>query len=446
MRKYIILGLMVMGGCLSGSASEEVGDSSKVAVVTSPFWDNWYGQVGLDMTLLFPVDHNIKDVFPNGKAFGINMAAGKWFSPEFGGRLKVGWRNGILKNEGATWYKPYGVPGQNQRNGGFVTFIGDIELNLHNLFGEYKADRKWNLIATTRAGGWVDVGSGKGASLLGFGLINTYRMGRNWSLFADVGFHFLTSINGTVSGKESNSNTFADINIGVELDLGKRGFEKNVKMQKFKNAKIDKREEVYIPGFWSNWFVQAGLGMTLHNPYGTNFGNVFPNGSTYGINLAAGKWFTPEAGVRAGLNWQNSIIMNHSASYLAPKEDPDGDLDRKGTIALYADLFFNLHNAIAGYDEDRKWNAIVFPRMGLAENFSSTYKECPILGIGTEQTYKINDRIKLFADLVYQVVTSGYYDTRFKTGEEGGSSNGWFDLNVGVQIELGTSCGKFTKR
>lgn len=59
---------------------------------------------------------------------------------------------------------------------------------------------------------------------------------------------------------------------------------------------------------------------------------------------------------------------------------------KHGFISLYADMFFNLHNIIGGYENNRTWNAIVYPRMGLGVNFSSSYEECPILGIGTEHT------------------------------------------------------------
>ena len=63
--------------------------------------------------------------------------------------------------------------------------------------------------------------------------------------------------------------------------------------------------------FWDNWFVQAGLGMSLINAYGENFMDVFPNGKTFGVNLGFGKWFTPEFGLRVGFNWQNGIIGNN---------------------------------------------------------------------------------------------------------------------------------------
>ena len=48
--------------------------------------------------------------------------------------------------------------------------------------------------------------------------------------------------------------------------------------------------------FWDNWFIQAGVGMSLQNVYGKDFTNVFPKGNTFGINFGFGKLFSPEIG------------------------------------------------------------------------------------------------------------------------------------------------------
>ena len=407
------------------------------AIVTNSFWDNWYAQVGVDMNLLFPKGHSIKDVFPNGKSFGVNVAVGKWFSPEFGGRFKVVWNNGILPNAHNTWLAPYGVPGENHRHGGFLNFIWDVQVNMHNLLGSYNPDRKWDLIVAPRAGGWWDNYADKGCPILGVGIINNIRLSNKWSLYVDAGYHFVASINGIASGTDHGGNSFAEINVGVQYDLRKKSSEGKWK----RVSEVGQSEDgVALNHFWDNWFVQAGLGMSLINPYNTNFKYVFPNGSTYGLNVGFGKWFTPEAGVRGGMNWQNGIIVNHHASYLDPNPEFDGDPNKHGFISLYADMFFNLNNIFGRYDENRKWNAIVFPRFGLAQNFPSSYSECPILGIGTEQTFTLNNRLKLYADFSYQVTTGGFLDGKFG-GDTGLSHNGWFDINVGVQYELGQFIG-----
>ena len=412
-------------------AQENENDLSD-SILTNSFWDNWYGQIGADMHLQFPEGHNMRDVFPNGKSFGIDVAVGKWFSPEFGGRFKVKWNNGILKNDHNTWLQPYGVPGGNHDKGGFMTLAWDIQLNLHNLIGVYKPYRKWNLIVSPRAGGWLDIGTGKGCPILGLGVINTYRLSERWRLFADVGYNFVASINGVSSGTGHGSNGYAEINVGVEMDLSSEN-----RFYKASSIFNKNGDNVALNLFWDNWFGQVGFGVSLQNPYGTNFSNVFPNGSTFGINLGVGKWFTPEVGVRGGLNWQNGIIGNGHTYYLDRTGELGSNKEKHGFASIYADMFLCLHNLIAGYDEARKWNTIVYPRMGLGLNFSSEHKECPLLGIGIEQTYTLSNKMKLFADLAYQVTTSGFHDTKYGTPSKGISSNGWVDINVGVQYEFG---------
>jgi hypothetical protein len=43
---------------------------------------------------------------------------------------------------------------------------------------------------------------------------------------------------------------------------------------------------VVANGFWKNWFLQADIDMTLQNPYGYNFKDVFPNGYSFGLDLS----------------------------------------------------------------------------------------------------------------------------------------------------------------
>ena len=429
MRYFVFLFLWITASHLTVVAQDNSPVGSK-AVATNSFWDNWYGQVGVDMNLMFPYGSDMKKVFPNGKSFGVDVAVGKWFTPEFGGRLKVNWENGIIKSHHNSWLSP-GDPDDNYRHGGFITFIGDIQFNLHNLFGEYDPYRNWNLIVAPRAGGWVMLKNASGAHVLGIGIINTYRLSEKWRLYADIGYHFVSSITGEQSGLGHGTNGFANINVGVEMDLTN----KNRFFRASDHAYLDEKSTVQN-SLWDNWFVQAGLGMSLQNPYGTNFANVFPNGNTVGVNLGMGKWFTPEAGLRGGMNWQNGVIVNHHASYLDTNEELGEDPGKHGFLAIYGDMFFNLHNIFGEYDKSRRWNAIVFPRMGMAWNFSSHHEECPVLGVGTEHTYQISDRVKLFGDLVYQVTTGGFLDKKFLTGSGPGSS-GWFDLNIGVQYDLG---------
>lgn len=437
--RTFILFLIFCGGTCPSKAQECVSIADSSAVVTNSFWDNWYGQIGADMNLLFPKGHSVKDVFPNGKSFGVNVALGKWFSPEYGGRFKIVWNNGILTNDHNTWLAPYGIPGENHRQGGFFNFVWDVQFNMHNLIGGYKPDRKWELILAPRAGGWWDIGTSKGCPLIGVGIMNTFRLNNRWSLFVDAGYHFVASINGSYSGTDHGGNSFAEVNIGVQYDLQRKNH-----AQKWKKVgeACQEDDRVCLNHLWDNWFVQAGVGMSLIKPYGTSFSDMFPNGNTFGINLGVGKWFSPEAGIRGGLNWQNGLIPNKNATYLDSADGLKKNYKEHGFLSLYVDFLLNLHNIIGGYDNTRRWNAIVYPRMGLAMNFSSSNKESSMLGIGTEQTYAINNRLKFFADLTYHVTTGGFLDGKYAgTDDKGLSHNGWLDFNVGVQYELGQVVG-----
>ena len=401
-----------------------LGDSN--AIVTNSFWDNWYMQVGVDMSLQNPYGCNFAHVFPNGKSYGVDIALGKWFTPGFAMRAKVNLENAFLQSDHAEWLKKV--------EKGYVTVVEDFQFDMFNLFGTYKPDRKYSLIVFPRAGALICLGNGKGSPLLGLGISNVFRLNNKWNLYADVAYQVATSAIGYGTDTGSGSNGYFDINVGVQLNLGKQGF-----LQAADRIEHSK-DAVIINSFWDNWFIQAGLGMSLLNIQGTNFANVFPNGSTLGINLGFGKWITPGIGIRGGLNWQNGIIGNNRLSWLDTEGKPGSNHRGGGYVAAYADLFLNLHNLFGGYDKNRFWNAIVFPRAGLDSNLEIS-SGSPLVGIGTEQTFKLNNRLKLIADVAYQFTSTEFVNGNTEHQNTGSNSNGWFDLNVGIQYELGQVVG-----
>lgn len=406
-------------------------------LVTKPFWENWYVQMGMDMSLQNPYGYDFSKVFPNGKTFGINVGAGKWFTPVFGGKVKLNWENGIklLENDHANWLAPFNQPGENMRKGGYIDIYGDIMLNLHNLFGTYRENRTWNAIIYPRMGAIYNFGATDGSPLLGIGIENTYRLSDKWSLYADVAYNMTSSaVTDSYTGVGNGSNGYLDIEIGAQVDLGHRGFLK-------KEKKKSEREEVIIPGIWSNWFVQAAVDMTLQNPYGCNFSNVFPNGNSYGIDVAVGKWFTPEVALRGKMNWENGLIENKHITWVPPVDEPEKNFEEHGYVVVSADFMLDLHNIIGGYDENRKWNLMVYPKMGVIYQFAVDASS-PIVGLGFENTYRLNDRLSLYADVDYQVTTSEASVS--PTGATSGS-NGFFRLEAGVKIDLGKSSGKYRK-
>jgi hypothetical protein len=382
------------------------------------------------MSLQNPYGYSFSDVFPNGKTFGVDVALGKWFTPEVGVRAKVNWENGIglFRNDHANWLAPFYKPGTNMDKGGYLGVVGDVLFNLHNLFGRYDKRRKWNLSVFPRAGLDYNFGVKKGSPLVGLGVSNTYRLNDGLSLYADVAYNMVSSghvgsESGYSTGTGSNSNGYLNIDLGVQFDLGntnKRGFETQGE---------DSRKALA-----RGWFLQMGMDMSLQNPYGCNFSKVFPNGNTYGLDFAIGKHFTPEFAIRARLNWENGLIENPNAEWVAPGGPDNGNFSHGGYLVANGDVMVNLHNILASYNDNRLWETYVYARAGLINHFViGSYS--PLVGVGMENLYRLNSRWSLFCDIDYQMTTSESSAGTTGMGVSAGS-NGFFDLTLGAKFDL----------
>lgn len=443
MRKFYILLLSALlplslkaNDCDSftvAQVEENVEPQDSTAIVSNSIWHNWFGQLGVDMSLMNPYGGNFAHVFPKGMAIGVDAAIGKWFTPEFGGRGKINIENAFLQIDKAEWWK--NCPD------GCIILNADLLIDLFNFFGSYKPDRKWTMILYPRTGAFINSVSGKGSPILGLGIGNNFRLNHKWSIYADVAYNAVTSVIGSGTSVGKGSNGYFDINLGVQLNLGKQGFRRVCEKEKHdKNA-------VVLNSFWDNWFAQVGLGMSLITAYGEDISKVFPNGKTFGVNAGFGKWFTPDFGLRVGGNWQNGIIGNNHLGWLDTIGEPGSNHDGGGYVAVYVDALFNLHNLFGEYDKDRFWNAMAFLRAGLDSNLEYSTGS-PLVGVGTEQTFKLGNRMKLFVDLAYQFTSSEFRTgSQFSFSESGevnevnnsphSGSNGWLDLNVGIQYEFG---------
>ena len=438
----------------------EAGEEPRT-VRTNGFWQDWFVQAGLDMTLQNPYGYDFSKVFPNGKTFGLDVAAGKWFSHQVGYRVKFNWENKLplLKNDHANWLAPFDQPGVNRDKGGYIALYADALMNLHNLFGAYRADRTWNASLYPRIGVNYNFGVSKGALLAGVGVLNTYRLSDRWSLYGDIayimtgsGFVGSEKVEGTGTG--SNSNGYLTIGIGAQVALGKTHSPVQTAQQgqsplcEITNALVqttptppnsggeDESAGVLTNGIWDNWFVQVGLDMSLMNPYGCNFSKVIPKGMTFGLNGALGKWFTPEFALRARVQWENGLIPNNGVEWLPPADDPKQNYKKGGLATIAFDAMLNLTNVAAGYDPERKWHTTGYVRAGIITQFV-VGSASPLAGAGLEETYRLNDRLSLFGALGYQVSTSeglGYGTTGMDVAA---GSNGFFDIDFGIRYDLG---------
>ena len=404
-------------------------------VRTEGLWENWFVQMGLDMTLQNPYGYDFSKVFPNGKSFGLDVAVGKWFTHQVGVRGKFNWENKLplLENGHANWLAPFYQPGENRRKGGYIAVYGDALLNLHNLFGVYRPERKWNTSLYPRIGINYNFGVSKGSLLAGIGLLNTYRLSDRWSVYGDIayimtGSGFVGKESKADTGTGSNSNGYLTFGIGAQVELGK--------IKELKNAKMPDDRSVLSNGIWDNWFVQAGMDMSLMNPYGCNFGKVIPKGMTFGLNGALGKWFTPEYGLRGRVQWENGLIPNNSVEWVPPVEDPRQNYKKGGLATIAIDAMLNLTNVIAGYDPERKWHTTGYVRAGIITQFVEG-SGSPLMGVGLEETYRLNDKWSLFGAAGYQVSTSEGMGVSTTGMDVSAGSNGFFDIDFGVRYDLG---------
>ena len=435
-KRVALILFTLLGGLATVSAqvfdTVEDGRSTENVVVADGFWKHWFLQADIDMTLQNPYGYDFKDVFPNGYSFGLDLGFGKWFSHQIGVRGKFNWENKLplLKNDKANWLAPFDQPGVNRAKGGYIAMYGDILLNVHNLFCVYRPDRTWNLSVYPRVGVNYNFGVEKGSLIAGLGMLNTYRIDEHWSILADAsliltgsGFVGNNASGGTGTG--TNANSYFSFGLGAQYEIG------------CKRCDVRRlRSGVLTNGFWDNWFVVLGGDMCLMNPYNYDFSKVFPLGQTYGLNVALGKWFTPEFAVRGRVQWENGLIENRKLEWVVPKDDPGENFKSGGFGVASVEALANFSTIIAGYDADRRWNSSVFVRAGIISQFV-VGSASPVMGVGFEESFRLNDRFSLFGAAGYQVTTSeGMGVSTTGMGVSTGT-NGFFNFDIGVVVDLG---------
>ena len=188
--------------------------------------------------------------------------------------------------------------------------------------------------------------------------------------------------------------------------------------------------------FWSNWYVQFGVDMSVLNPYKTSFFKQdWHEGRTYGIDLAVGKWFTPGLGLRTKVQWENGLFAHAFRNTDHVKFAPD--FHKGGYGAIYEDVQFNLTNLFKGYDENRIWNLIVYPRAGVVRHFDA--KEYSFsLGAGIQNMWKINKVVSVYADLSYNLISSKNITIpNWTPVDKDDHHHGYASLEAGVSFNLG---------
>ena len=446
MKRLILTLFSVLALAVYGSAQ-----TTDNAVLTTPLNRNWYVQTGIDISLQKPYSYEFSEAFKEGASWGLNVALGRWFTPEIGLRVRLNWENGIplFGWNKANWIAPFYEPGKNMKRGGYLIGNGDVQFDIHNIFFGYNPERRWNMQVFPRAGIAYNFGVSKGSPLIGVGIGNTFRVGqkRTTIIYADIVYNGVSSgftgHESTDTGTGSGHNAFVDIDFGVQFNLGHDHAFHRVSEADASEAGVE-----VCRSFWSNWFVQAGLDMTLQFPYDHPYSEVFSKGRSFGLDAAVGKWFSPEIGARFKLNWENGfpLFRNKKLEWIASGESGKSNMDQGGYLTGDFDVMLNVHNLIWTYRPERKWNAIVFARAGIGSNLAIN-SASPLVGCGCGISRRLTDRLSIYSDMAYQMITSEFFEGIAMTGMSVSTGhNAFLDFNVGLQWDLGRNKGRFAVR
>ena len=195
------------------------------------------------------------------------------------------------------------------------------------------------------------------------------------------------------------------------------------------------KHKVETNGFWSNWFISAGAGAQVY--FGDHDNEAkFGNRISPALDIAVGKWFSPEIGVRLMYNG----LSAKGATRWGQAHSTGDQVDGWG-IGMYKskfkyfnfqiDAMFNFSNIICGYNENRVYNCSPYVGVGVMK-VTDDPKDASISGhFGIMNSFRISSAIDINLDL-RGTLTSDELD-----GEPGGRwGEGLFAATVGITYKI----------
>ena len=218
MKKFFAIAsalLIAVSAFAQETNKDENGNYKYGGYETNGFWDNWFVGAGvgvngsmdnLDKVYLGVLGSN--DATGEGVVFpGIDVFVGKWIEPCYG--VRIGWHG--LKNTAE-------ITKQQNDNVTVNDVHADFLWNISNQFWGYKENRFYNLSPYFSAGYiWSRYCKCGGA---GLGLLNQFRLGSKWGLYADV--RGLMTRAGIVG--DPGTNILLSATAGLTYGFGKTNF------------------------------------------------------------------------------------------------------------------------------------------------------------------------------------------------------------------------------
>ena len=177
--------------------------------------------------------------------------------------------------------------------------------------------------------------------------------------------------------------------------------------------------------FWSNTFISVGVGGQML--FGDHEKQMeFGDRISPALDIAFGKWITPEVGVRLMFTgWRLNGATQ--TSELMDGGQIDGKplygywlFDQKiNYMNLHGEVMFNLSNLLCGYNEKRIWNVSPYIGMGWMRIFSDEQSHEIGANFGINNSFRLSDALDLNLDVRGTLVNDDFDGERGGRNEEG---------------------------
>lgn len=295
-----------------------------------------------------------------------DLYGGKWLSPQLG--VRIGLQAGPLGHKNTERFNIFYVH-------------NDLMWNVLDRFGPYNSARRWSLVTYGHFGLLLE---GRGGSVIerefaaGVGLQASYRFYGPWSVVLD-GRTMLLNSKASQGLARASANA---LTLGARYDFAPSSWHRA------------EGREVLQEGFWNDWFVSAGLGLTFltevdfNNP--TLTGRFAP-----AAEVSAGKWISPAVAVRAGVQ---------GLRYDSTRAK------RFGFLYPHLDLLWNISNSIHPDELDRFWTFIPYVHYGFIWEYNpsdrKTLEREYAAGAGLVNRFNFAGPVDAFIDLRAQMLTA----------------------------------------
>lgn len=175
--------------------------------------------------------------------------------------------------------------------------------------------------------------------------------------------------------------------------------------------------------FWSNTFISVGVGGQIL--FGDHEKQMkFGDRIAPALDIAFGKWITPEVGVRLTYTGWSLNGARQDWSYdadLMDGVDPKHHLVEQNIryFNLHGEVMFNLSNVFCGYNEKRIWNVSPYLGMGYMRIYKGGNTSEIGANLGIYNSFRLSEALDLNLDVRGSLVNDDFDSERGGRNEEG---------------------------